>query len=103
MVTVVVFLHPHESTCYTVFFIIDVIVRVVFHVVANAVFVTVFVTVLVTMVAVITVAATALFCDVFDVITLGILEVVLSCFKLVRTVGSVGGEAADSCSVHGEC
>ena len=99
MVTVAVLFHPHESTCYTVFFIIDVIVGVVFHVVANAVFVTVFVAV----VTVITVAATALFCDVFDVITLGILEVVLSCFKLVRTVCSVGSEAADSCSVHGEC
>ena len=66
---------------------------------ANAVLVTV----LVTVVTVITMAATAFFCDVFDIITLGILEVMLSCFKLVRTVCSVGGEAADSCSVHGEC
>ena len=70
---------------------------------ANAVLVTVLVTVFVAVVTVVTVAATALFCDVFDVVTLGILEVVLSCFKLVRTVCSVGGEAADSCSVHGKC
>ena len=99
MIIVLVFFHPHEPACFAICFIVDVIVGVVRHVMANAVLVTV----LVAVVTVIAMAAAAFFCDVLDVIALGIFEVVLSCFKLIRTVCGVGGEAADSCGVHGEC
>ena len=54
------------------------------------------------MVTMVAVTATAFFSDVLDIVACGILEVVLGCFKLVRTVCSVCSESAYSSGVHCE-
>ena len=63
---------------------------------------TVFVTVFVAVIAVISVTSTAFFSNVFNIIALGVFEVVLGSFKLIRTVCSVSSESAYSGGVHRE-
>ena len=60
------FFHPHESACYAVFFVVNVVVGVIRHVMADSVLVSV----LVAMVAMVAVAATAFLSNVFDIIAL---------------------------------